>query len=80
MKEVTKVTAAMFKEHVNGTCNALFHPQSKAERLNGNIQEIQTVGEGIENLKSSALLFFLQILNLYHTALFTGKCQPTLHH
>ncbi|MCY4171502.1 MAG: transposase, partial [Bacteroidetes bacterium] len=56
--EVMKI-ADMFKNHFDGVCNALWNRLSnaKAERINGKIQEIKTMGSDTEDLKTSALLF-----------------------
>ena len=58
VKEVMKI-ADMFKNHFDGVCNALWNRLSnaKAERINGKIQEIKTMGSDTEDLKTSALLF-----------------------
>jgi transposase len=66
--EVMKV-AEMFNRHITGVCNALVENLSNAmaERLNGKIQEIKTIGRGyatFENFRS-ALLFFYGGLDLY---------------
>ncbi len=68
MKEVIKV-ATMFKEHLKGVCNALCHSQSNAlaERMNGKIQEIKTIGRGYRRFENFrvAILFFCGGLDLY---------------
>lgn len=68
IKEVIKV-AKMFNNHIKGVCNALTKSFSNAmaERLNGKIQEIKTVGRGYRTFKSfrSAILFFHGGLSLY---------------
>ena len=68
MKEVIKV-AKMFKEHFTGVCNALCHPQSnaQAERMNGKIQEIKSIGRGFRRFENFrvAILFFCGGLDLY---------------
>jgi transposase len=68
IKEVIKV-AKMFNNHIKGVCNALTQSFSNAmaERLNGKIQEIKTVGRGYRTFKNfrSAILFFHGGLNLY---------------
>ena len=68
IKEVIKV-AKMFNNHIKGVCNALTKSFSNAmaERLNGKIQEIKTVGRGYRTFKNfrSAILFFNGGLNLY---------------
>ena len=68
VKEVIKI-AERFQRHFDGVFNALCHPQpnAKAERMNGKIQEIKTVGRGdrrFENFRI-AILFFCGELNLY---------------
>lgn len=59
----------MFKNHLSGVINALIKRFSNAmaERLNGKIQEIKTVGRGYRTFKNfrSAILFFHGGLNLY---------------
>ena len=66
--EISKV-AKMFKNHIVGVCNALVETLSNAmaERLNGKIQEIKTVGRGYNSFRNfrSAILFFNGGLNLY---------------
>jgi transposase len=66
--ELTKV-AVMFQNHIKGVCNALVESTSNAmaERLNGKIQEIKTIGRGYRNFDNfrSAILFFNGGLNLY---------------
>jgi len=66
--EVSKV-AKMFANHVVGVCNALVETLSNAmaERLNGKIQEIKTIGRGYRSFLNfrSAILFFNGGLNLY---------------
>ncbi len=68
IKEVTKVVD-MFKRHLDGVINALTSTFSNAmaERLNGKIQELKTVGKGYRRFKNfrSAILFFHGGLNLY---------------
>jgi len=66
--EMMKV-AQMFSRHIVGVCNAMVENLSNAmaERLNGKIQEIKTIGRGyatFENFRS-ALLFFYGGLDLY---------------
>lgn len=59
VQEVIEI-AEMFGRHYEGVCNALCHEQSnaRAERLNGKIQEVKTVGpRKFENFRS-AILFF----------------------
>jgi transposase len=66
--ELTKV-ADMFLNHIEGVCNALVEKASNsmAERLNGKIQLIKTVGRGYRKFQNfrSAILFFNGGLNLY---------------
>lgn len=66
--ELTKV-AIMFCNHINGVCNALIETTSNAmaERLNGKIQIIKTIGRGYRKFLNfrSAILFFNGGLNLY---------------
>ena len=66
--EISKVTK-MFTNHIVGVCNALTETISNAmaERLNGKIQEIKTVGRGYRTFENfrSAILFFNGGLNLY---------------
>lgn len=68
IKEVIKV-AEMFNNHLEGVCNALVESFSNAmaERLNGKIQEVKSVGRGYRTFKNfrSAILFFFGGLNLY---------------
>ena len=68
VNEVSKI-ADMFQNHFDGVCNALCHPQSnaKAERINGKIQEIKTVGRGYRRFENFriAILFFCGGLELY---------------
>ncbi len=67
VKEVIKI-AEMFREHYEGVCNALCHPQSNAiaERMNGKIQEIKTIGRGYRRFENFrvAILFFCGGLDL----------------
>ena len=66
--ELTKV-ANMFSNHIKGVCNALVESASNAmaERLNGKIQIIKTIGRGYRKFTNlrSAILFFNGGLNLY---------------
>jgi transposase len=66
--ELTKV-ATMFCNHIKGVCNALVETTSNAmaERLNGKIQIIKTIGRGYRKFQNfrSAILFFNGGLNLY---------------
>jgi transposase len=66
--ELTKV-AKMFSNHTRGVCNALVEKASNAmaERLNGKIQLIKTVGRGYRKFQNfrSAILFFNGGLELY---------------
>jgi len=66
--EISKV-AKMFGKHIVGVCNALVEKLSNAmaERLNGKIQEIKTIGKGYRTFENfrSVILFFNGGLNLY---------------
>jgi len=68
IKEVTKVVE-MFNNHIKGVVNALTtnFNNAMAERLNGKIQELKTVGRGYRTFDKfrSAILFFYGGLNLY---------------
>jgi len=68
IKEVTKVVE-MFDNHLSGVVNALVSSfnNAMAERLNGKIQEIKTVGRGYRTFSNfrSAILFFHGGLSLY---------------
>ncbi|MXX97499.1 MAG: ISL3 family transposase [Rhodothermaceae bacterium] len=68
VQEVLQI-AEMFERHRDGVCNALCHEQSnaRAERINGKIQEVKTVGRGYRTFKNfrSAILFFHGGLDLY---------------
>lgn len=68
IKEVTKVVE-MFNNHIKGVVNALItnFNNAMAERLNGKIQELKTVGRGYRTFANfrSAILFFHGGLNLY---------------
>ena len=68
IKEVIKV-AKMFNNHLEGVCNAMVEGFSNAmaERLNGKIQEVKSVGRGYRTFKNfrSAILFFHGNLDLY---------------
>lgn len=68
IKEVNKVIL-MFLNHSKGVVNALCSNinNAMAERLNGKIQEIKTVGRGYRNFENfrSAILFFHGGLNLF---------------
>ena len=68
IKEVDKVVE-MFKNHLSGVVNALLInlTNAMAERLNGKIQELKTVGRGYRTFANfrSAILFFNGGLNLY---------------
>ena len=66
--EIMKVVN-MFAYHSKGVCNALFNNLSNgmAERLNGKIQEIKTIGKGYRKFENfrSAILFFNGNLKLH---------------
>lgn len=68
IEEIVKVVH-VFNDHIRGVVNALFMNTSnaRAERLNGKIQEINTIGRGYRNFQNfrTALLFFNGNLNLY---------------
>jgi transposase len=68
IKEVDKVVE-MFNNHLSGVVNALLInlTNAMAERLNGKIQELKTVGRGYRTFANfrSAILFFNGGLNLY---------------
>lgn len=68
IKEVNKVVY-MFNDHFIGVLNALITNLSNAmaERLNGKIQELKTIGRGYRRFANfrSAILFFNGGLNLY---------------
>lgn len=68
IKEVDKVVE-MFKNHQSGVINALLInlTNAMAERLNGKIQELKTIGRGYRTFSNfrSAILFFNGGLNLY---------------
>lgn len=68
IKEIDKVVD-MFNRHVSGVVNALLTTlnNAMAERLNGKIQELKTVGKGYRTFANfrSAILFFHGGLNLY---------------
>lgn len=68
IKEITKVVD-MFNNHIIGVVNALVlnFNNAMAERLNGKIQELKTVGRGYRTFENfrSAILFFHGGLNLY---------------
>ena len=68
IKEVTKVVT-MFNNHIKGVVNALVtnYNNAMAERLNGKIQELKTIGRGYRTFANfrSAILFFHGGLNLY---------------
>jgi len=66
IKEVDKVVE-MFDRHMDGVINALITSfnNAMAERLNGKIQELKTIGKGYRTFKNfkSAILFFHGGLN-----------------
>ncbi len=59
----------MFHNHISGVVNALLMnlTNAMAERLNGKIQELKTVGKGYRTITNfrSAILFFYGGLDLY---------------
>jgi len=68
IKEVSKIVT-MFNAHIKGVINALITSfnNAMAERLNGKIQELKTIGRGYRTFDNfrSAILFFHGGLNLY---------------
>ena len=68
VNEILQV-AQMFERHLTGVCSALCHEQSnaRAERINGKIQEVKTIGRGYRKFENfrSAILFFCGDLDLY---------------
>ena len=68
IKEVTKVVT-MFNNHIKGVVNALVtnYNNAMAERLNGKIQELKTIGRGYRTFANfrSAILFFHGGLSIY---------------
>lgn len=68
IKEISEVVK-MFRNHIVGVCNALVEKASNAmaERLNGKIQELKTIGKGYRRFENfrNAVLFFNGGLNLY---------------
>tara|TARA_R110000850_G_scaffold169964_1_gene295252 strand:- start:565 stop:816 length:252 start_codon:yes stop_codon:yes gene_type:complete len=68
IKEINKVVH-MFNNHIKGVVNALLMNlnNAMAERLNGKIQELKTIGKGYRTFTNfrSAILFFHGGLNLY---------------
>ena len=67
IKEINEVIA-MFECHKNGIINALITGvnNARAERLNGSIQELKTIGRGYNNTQNFriAILFFHGNLDL----------------
>lgn len=59
----------MFNRHFAGVANALYYPHSNsiAERINGGIQELKTIGRGFRKHKNfrTAILFHYGKLNLF---------------
>jgi transposase len=68
IREVNKVVD-MFNNHIQGVVHALVtnYSNAMAERLNGKIQELKTIGRGYRTFVNfrSAILFFHGNLNLY---------------
>ena len=66
--EITKVVE-MFDRHQNGIVNAIQTgaTNARAERINGSIQELKTIGRGYRNTQNfrTAILFFHGNLNLF---------------
>ncbi len=56
----------MFEKHLSGVINALIteYSNAMAERLNGKIQELKSIGKGYRTFKNfrSAILFFKTLL------------------
>jgi transposase len=67
IKEITEVTE-MFERHEKGIVNAIKTGanNARAERLNGSIQELKTIGRGYRNTENFriAILFFHGNLDL----------------
>jgi len=68
IKEIIKVVR-MLKNHLKGVINAMVNTftNAMAERLNGKIQEVKSIGRGYRRFENfrSAILFFHGGLNLY---------------
>ena len=68
IKEINEVVETFLK-HIKGVVNALISSfnNAMAERLNGKIQEIKTIGRGYRTFKNfrSAILFFYGKLDVY---------------
>ncbi len=68
IKEVIPI-AKMFERYREGICSALCYEQSnaRAERINGKIQEVKTIGRGYRKFKNfrSTILFFHRGLVLH---------------
>lgn len=66
--EITEVVA-MFDRHIKGIVNAIETGanNARAERINGAIQELKTIGRGYKNTKNfiTAIMFFHGNLKLY---------------
>ena len=64
-----EAVAFMFKRHLKGIIRAMVTKANngKAERMNGSIQEIRTIGRGYATAKRfrTAILFFHGDLELY---------------
>ncbi len=64
IKETTKIVE-MFKNHLQGVINALITTfnNAMAERLNGKIQELKTVGRGYRTFEKfrSTILFLTAV-------------------
>jgi transposase len=67
IKEIDEITE-MFERHEKGIINAIITGanNARAERLNGAIQEIKTIGRGYRNTENlrTAILFFHGNLDL----------------
>ena len=68
LKPIMKV-AEMFHRHIGEIINAMVlgRNNAKAERMNGNIQELKVIARGYRNINNfiNAILFFNGKLNLY---------------
>lgn len=68
LKPIVEV-AEMFNRHISGIINAMINGKNnaKAERMNGNIQELKVIARGYRNIQNfiNAILFFNGKLQLY---------------
>lgn len=82
VKEILEVVET-FKAHAIGIINALYlsNSNAKAERLNGKIQILKTIGRGYHRFQNfrTAILFFHGQLDLYpsHIRFYDKKHDPT---